>query len=80
MSDMDITVLRNTTWQPENTMDITVLRKTVYGKDLVYPDPACDKAQGLAMLANTKTFSPYQIQVIKTLGYRVVINRVQEEL
>jgi len=63
-----------------NDMDITVVRKRVYGKDLVYPEPACDKAQSLAMLANTKTFSPYQIQIIKTLGYRVVINQIQEEL
>lgn len=63
-----------------NDTTITVVRKTIYGKDLVYPDPTCDKAQSLAMLANTKTFSPYQVQIIKTLGYRVIINREQEEL
>jgi hypothetical protein len=58
-------------------MQITVKRKNVYGKDLIYP--VCEKAECLTMLADTKTFTPYQIQVIKALGYKVLVQRDDEE-
>lgn len=61
-----------------NPMTITVMRKNVYGKELIYP--VCDKAECLTMLADTKTFTPYQIQIIKALGYKVVIEREEEVL
>jgi hypothetical protein len=62
----------------QDPMQITVKRKNVYGNDLIYP--VCDKAEGLTMLAATKTFTPYHIQVIKALGYKVVIEREEEVL
>jgi hypothetical protein len=53
------------------------MRKNVYGKDLIYP--VCEKAECLTMLADTKTFTPYQIQIIKALGYKVLVQRDDEE-
>lgn len=60
-----------------NDMEITVMRKNVYGNDLIYP--VCDKAECLTMLAGTKTFTPYQIQIIKALGYKVIVQREEQE-
>lgn len=62
----------------QDPMTITVMRKNVYGKDLIYP--VCDKAVCLTMLADTKTFTPYQIQIVKALGYKVLVTREEEEL
>jgi hypothetical protein len=62
----------------QDPMQITVMRKNVYGKDLIYP--VCEKAECLTMLADTKTFTPYQIQIIKALGYKVLVQRDEEEL
>lgn len=59
-------------------MTIVVKRKNVYGKDMIYP--VCETAECLTMLADTKTFTPYQIQIIKALGYKVVVQREEEEL
>jgi len=60
-----------------NDMEITVMRKNIYGNDLIYP--ACDKAEYLTMLAGTKTFTPHQIQIIKALGYKVLVQRAEQE-
>ena len=57
---------------------ILVKRKNVYGNELIYP--VCGKAECLTMLADTKTFTPYQIQIIKALGYKVIVQRQEEEL
>lgn len=62
----------------QDPMTITVMRKNVYGNQLIYP--VCEKAECLTMLADTKTLSPYQIQIIKALGYKVLIVRQEEEL
>lgn len=62
----------------QDPMTITVMRKNVYGKEMIYP--VCEKAECLTMLADTKTFTPYQIQIIKALGYKVLIVRQEEEL
>lgn len=62
----------------QDPMQITVMRKNVYGNDLIYP--VCDKAECLTMLAGTKTLTPYQIQIIKALGYKVLVQRDEEEL
>jgi hypothetical protein len=61
----------------QDPMQITVKRKNVYGNNLIYP--VCDKAVCLTMLADTKTFTPYQIQIIKALGYKVLVQRDEEE-
>ena len=57
---------------------ILVKRKNVYGNELIYP--MCKTAHKLTMLANTKTLTPYHIQIIKDLGYKVIIYTEQEEL
>jgi hypothetical protein len=61
----------------QDPMQITVKRKNVYGKDLIYP--VCEKAECLTMLADTKTFTPYQILIIKALVYKVLVQRDEEE-
>jgi len=48
-------------------MKLLVTIKNVYGNELVYP--ACDKSELLCALANTKTFTEYNIAICKQLGY-----------
>lgn len=55
-------------------MNITVKIKQVYGQDLVYP--ICETAQTFARLTGKKTFSNYDIQQIKQLGYQVNVEQV----
>lgn len=50
-------------------MNITVRIKQVYGRDTIYP--VCETAQVFAKLTGKKTFSPWDISQIKTLGYTV---------
>lgn len=50
---------------------IKVKVKTVYGNRLVYP--VCQRAQLLAEIAGTKTFSKDVLLRIKQLGYTVEV-------
>lgn len=50
-------------------MNITVKVKNVYGQDLIYP--ADDNAQRFAQLTGKKTFTKYDLRLIKELGYEV---------
>lgn len=59
------------------SMTITVRRKTVYGNEMIYP--VCDTAKHLALLGDTKTLTPRQVNIIKALGYKIVLEQ-QEEL
>ena len=57
-------------------MEITVKRKTVYGNETIYP--VCDTAICLTMLGDTKTLTPRQINIIKALGYKIVLEQQEE--
>jgi hypothetical protein len=50
---------------------ITVKIKNNYGSEVIYP--VCVNAQHFAEIAGTKTLTPYSITLIKSLGYRVVV-------
>lgn len=54
-------------------MKITVLIKNVYGNETIYP--ACETAKKFAALTGKKTFSMNDINLIKTLGYSVVVEQ-----
>ena len=55
---------------------IIVRRKTVYGNEVIYP--VCETAQCLTMLGDTKTLTPRQINIIKALGYKIVLEQQEE--
>ena len=50
-------------------MQIQIRKDRNYGNEVFYP--ACDKAELFALLAGTKTITPYSIRLIKQLGYEV---------
>jgi hypothetical protein len=50
-------------------MDVYVKIKTVYGKELAYPD--CVASGMFCAIARTETLTPYVLDKIKQLGYRV---------
>lgn len=52
-------------------MKITVEIKTVYGNERIYP--ICDKALLLAELAGSVTLTRASIDIIKKLGYEIVV-------
>jgi hypothetical protein len=52
-------------------MTITVDIKSNYGQQAVYP--VCKQAMIFARLANTKTLTPYTLELVKQLGYSIVI-------
>ena len=60
----------------ENPMTIIVKRKQVYGNEVIYP--VCETAQCLTLLGDTKTLTPRQINIIKALGYKVVLEQQEE--
>lgn len=62
---------------PTPDMEIVVKRKTVYGNNLIYP--LCDTAKCLAMLADTKTFTTRQVEIIKALGYKFIVEQPEPE-
>ena len=63
--------------KPEDSqMEITVKRTKVYGNDVVYP--VCDTAKNLTLLGDTKTLTPRQINIIKALGYKIVLEQQEE--
>lgn len=58
---------------------ITVEIKNKYGVDYIYP--VCFKAVSFAEMAGTKTLTPYVIKLIKSLGYKVIVqSNTPEEL
>lgn len=59
-------------------MKITVEIKNVYGQDKIYP--VCDKAQIFAEIAGTTTLLRRNINLIKCLGYEVIIKQPKVEL
>lgn len=52
-------------------MDIKVTIKNIYGVDKVFP--ADEKARLLAELAGTKTLTTSAIELIKKLGFKVLV-------
>ena len=52
-------------------MKITVEIKMVYGNERIYP--ICDKALLLAKLAGSVTLTRASIDIIKKLGYEIVV-------
>lgn len=48
---------------------VTVRKKGVYGKELIYP--VCELSKKFAGLTGKKTISPFEIGIIKSLGYEV---------
>jgi hypothetical protein len=59
-------------------MEIIVTIKSVYGRDLIYP--ICSQARIFASIADTETLTPYAIDRIKSLGYRVKVQPITTEL
>ena len=57
-------------------MQIIVKMDKNYGREAIYP--VDDHAKKFAQLTNTKTFSRQQIEIIKHLGYAVIVE--QEKL
>tara|TARA_R110000796_G_scaffold65782_2_gene151791 strand:- start:6331 stop:6522 length:192 start_codon:yes stop_codon:yes gene_type:complete len=55
---------------------ITVRKKSVYGNDLIYP--VCEKAKTFSSIAKTTTLRIGDIELIKKLGYEIMVK--QEEL
>ena len=53
---------------------IQVYTKNVYGNTLIYP--ACDNAKNFIQLLDNITFQKWQLEIIKSLGFKVeqVIN------
>jgi hypothetical protein len=60
----------------EGPMTIIVRRKQVFGNEVIYP--VCDTAICLTMLGDTKTLTQRQIGIIKTLGYKIVLEQQEE--
>ena len=58
---------------------ITVKIRNNYGVDYIYP--VCSKAVSFTEIADTKTLTPYVIKLIKSLGYKVIVqSNTPEEL
>ena len=53
------------------TYNITVDIKNVYGNELIYP--VCFNAKKFTSLTKNKTLSKKDIDIIKTLGYEIII-------
>ena len=55
------------------TYNITVDIKNVYGNELIYP--VCDIAKKFTSLTKRKTLNKKDIDIIKTLGYKVIVEQ-----
>ena len=51
-------------------MSITIQTRTNYGTEAHYP--VCEKAQGFAKIAGTKTLTIQTLKLIQMLGYDIV--------
>tara|TARA_R110000796_G_scaffold89253_1_gene192722 strand:- start:40 stop:231 length:192 start_codon:yes stop_codon:yes gene_type:complete len=58
--------------------ELKFYEKNVYGKTLIYP--TTDIQEALERLTNRKTFTMYQLEALKLLGFDVVINKASFEL
>jgi hypothetical protein len=58
--------------------ELKFYEKNVYGKTLIYPDT--DIQDALERLTNRKTFTMYQLEALKLLGFDVVINKASFEI
>ena len=52
---------------------VTIDIKNVYGNELIYP--VCFNAKKFTSLTKNKTLSKKDIDIIKTLGYKVVVEQ-----
>ena len=52
-------------------LQITLKTKNVYGNELIYP--VCEVSHNFARLINKKTFSNYDLKIIESLGYQIII-------
>ena len=59
-------------------MQITVRITSVYGSQTVYP--VCDTALLLAKLAGFKTLPSHTIETIKSLGYSINVEQLEQTL
>ena len=59
-------------------MILKVKIKSVYGNDVVYPD--CDISRTFVSLLGRKTLTSRDIDHIKALGYKIVVNNEVVEL
>ena len=55
------------------TYNITVDIKNVYGNELIYP--VCFNAKKFTALTKRKTLNKKDIDIIKTLGYKVIVEQ-----
>jgi len=53
--------------------ELKFYEKNVYGKTLIYPEQRAQAA--LERLTNRKTFTMYQLEALKLLGFDVVIHK-----
>jgi hypothetical protein len=58
--------------------ELKFYEKNVYGKTLIYPEQRAEAA--LERLTKRKTFTMYQLEALKTLGFDVVIHKVSFEI
>ena len=58
--------------------ELRFYEKNIYGKTLIYP--ATDIQDTLEKLTNRKTYTIYQLQALKALGFDVVINKASFEI
>ena len=56
-----------------DSKNITVEIETLYGREVIRP--ICDAAKTFAKMAGTKTLTRQQIELVKELGYKVLINQ-----
>ena len=54
---------------------IIVKIRNNYGADHVYP--VCPKAKNFAEIADTKTLTPYVLKLIKSLGFKVIVQPIE---
>ena len=50
-------------------MTIQIRKDRVYGNEVYYP--ACTKAKLFALIAGTKTLTPYTMSLIKRMGHEI---------
>jgi hypothetical protein len=55
----------------QHTPVIEVTIKSIYGRDTIYP--VCPRSKLFASLKGQKTLTPYDISIIKQLGYTVLV-------
>lgn len=74
-----LSTMANPTEQPTKLAPIIkVTLRNVYGEEKIYP--ACTQAEAFAEIANQKTLTYSQIEIIKRMGFTVeIVNRRSEQ-